>query len=513
MADQAARDVVDPHTVPTRTRFAFGVGSSAEALSLYTLGTLGMIFYNQVLGLDVFLAGLVPTLAIFFDAISDPLIGSWSDRVRSKRWGRRHPFMFVAPVPIAISFYFVFNPPDGLEGYSLFAWFLVWSVSLRTFMTIYHVPHLAMGGELSKEYTERTKIMSYNNFFTWLGGAGLIKVNQLVFFATVAEVSNGFLNPEAYPRFSISIAIVIATILFTSAWFTRDRIPLLPQATAAAGKFSFREFYGDLGKAFRNRNYLFLMIALFSLSMMLGIRGGMTMYMNIYYWELDAEDLATLIFVASAIGYLAGFFLSTHVHGRFDKRATIVTTAALLSVFPAMPVILRLMGLFPENGSDSLLVGIAIFAGLGAVSGSMLNISVMSAIADIADENALKYGVRQEGILYSARMFFAKLDNSIGHLLAAIALSIIAFPDNAVPGEVDPDIIWWLGMVDSPLAIVPGLIAACFYAQYRINKSGYQDTRRKLEAQDAGLAAAAAADELDQSATPGGEPNDGPTRT
>ena len=478
--NQDSRDLIDPHTVPTKSRLAFGVGSTAETLSLYSVGALGMLFYNQVLGLDILLAGLVPTLAIFGDAISDPLIGSWSDRFRSKKWGRRHPFMLLAPIPVAVSFWMVFNPPETLAGGSLFWWFLAWSVVLRTFMTVYHVPHLAMGGELSKEYTERTKIMSYNNFFGWIGGAGFFKINSTVFFATTAQTANGFLRPDAYEPFSITIAIVIAIVLFVSAWFTLDRIPHLPQPAQLASRFGFREFYGDLFKAFGNRNYLFLMIALFALSMMLGIRGGMGTYMNIYYWEFRSEDIGNLILMGSFFGYISGFLFSARIHNRFDKRATIVTTAVTLSVFPAMPVILRLMGFFPENGSWMLLPAVAAFGALAAASGSIINISVMSAIADIADENALKYGVRQEGILYSARTFFAKLDNSLGHGVAAVALKMIEFPDKAVPGEVDVDIVWWLGIVDSPLAIVPGLIAACFYARYRIDKSGYEETRKRL---------------------------------
>jgi Na+/melibiose symporter-like transporter len=478
--NQDLRDLIDPHTVPTKSRLAFGVGSTAETLSLYSVSALGMLFYNQVLGLDILLAGLVPTLAIFGDAISDPLIGSWSDRFRSKKWGRRHPFMLLAPIPVAVSFWMVFNPPETLAGGSLFWWFLAWSVVLRTCMTVYHVPHLAMGGELSKEYTERTKIMSYNNFFGWIGGAGFFKINSTVFFATTAQTANGFLRPDAYEPFSITIAIVIAIVLFVSAWFTLDRIPHLPQPAQLTSRFGFREFYGDLFKAFGNRNYLFLMIALFALSMMLGIRGGMGTYMNIYYWEFRSEDIGNLILMGSFFGYISGFLFSARIHNRFDKRATIVTTAVTLSVFPAMPVILRLMGFFPENGSWMLLPAVAAFGALAAASGSIINISVMSAIADIADENALKYGVRQEGILYSARTFFAKLDNSLGHGVAAVALKMIEFPDKAVPGEVDADIVWWLGIVDSPMAIVPGLIAACFYARYRIDKSGYEETRKRL---------------------------------
>jgi len=204
--------------------------------------------------------------------------------------------------------------------------------------------------------------------------------------------------------------------------------------------------------------------------------------MNVYFWELSALDIGNLILMGSLVGYVSGFLFSARIHGRFDKRATIVATALLLSIFPAMPVILRMLGMFPENGSPFLLWSIAGFGALAAACGSILNISVMSALADVADENALKYGIRQEGILYSARTFFAKLDNSLGHGMAAVALKVLEFPDRAVPGAVDASTIWWLGVIDSPLAIVPGVIAAGFYAQYRIDRKQYEDTRRKLTA-------------------------------
>jgi Na+/melibiose symporter-like transporter len=63
-------------------------------------------------------------------------------------------------------------------------------------------------------------------------------------------------------------------------------------------------------------------------------------------------------------------------------------------------------------------------------------------------------GHRQEGTLYAARTFFAKLDNSIGHGIASLSLWLIAFPDNARPGEVDGTTIWWLGMIVSPTTII-----------------------------------------------------------
>ncbi len=476
----AASREVDPHTVPTRTRLAFGVGATAEYMSLYSLTVLGLLFYNQVLGLDILLAGLVPMIALLTDAISDPFIGSLSDRFRHKRLGRRHPFMFVAPIPIAISFYCVFSPPAGLQGYELFTWFLLSSISLRTFMTIYHVPHLAMGAELAKDYTERTKILSYNNFFTWLGGGGVFKFNTMVFFVVAGTAGNSLINPDNYSAFAITLSLAIVVVLFASAWFTRDRIPTLPQPPEHLSRFSFKAFLGDLYGAFSNRNYLMLMIGFFCLSLMLGVRTALSNYMNIFYWELPGQDIGTLIFVGTLVGYSTGFLLTTRLHYRFDKRLVIVLGAVGLTIFPAMPVILRLFDMFPENGSPWLLWAIVVFQTLSSASGSILNISVMSALADIADENELRIGHRQEGVLYAARTFFAKLDNSIGQGLAALVLWMIAFPDQATPGQVAADTLWWLGMIDSPITIIPGILAAVFYARYRINRASNDETKRQL---------------------------------
>jgi Na+/melibiose symporter-like transporter len=134
----------------------------------------------------------------------------------------------------------------------------------------------------------------------------------------------------------------------------------------------------------------------------------------------------------------------------------------------------------PESGSAALLPFLIIFAGLAAMVGSIMNISVMSALADIADENEVKYGYRQEGVLYSTRALFSKLDSAIGHFFASVALAVIAFPKKAAPGHVDQDVLNHLGLVDGPVAMIPGLIAAFFYARYRINKSSYEATKARL---------------------------------
>jgi glycoside/pentoside/hexuronide:cation symporter, GPH family len=106
----------------------------------------------------------------------------------------------------------------------------------------------------------------------------------------------------------------------------------------------------------------------------------------------------------------------------------------------------------------------------------------MSALADIADENELLYGLRQEGVLYSTRALAAKVDQALGAALAGFALTAINFPKKAQPGQVDYDAVWNLAMVDGVLAAIPGLIAAVCYARYAITREKHDATRLALAA-------------------------------
>ena len=108
-----------------------------------------------------------------------------------------------------------------------------------------------------------------------------------------------------------------------------------------------------------------------------------------------------------------------------------------------MTVNLALLGLAPANSSWAL-VAFIIFLERFRLFGAALNISVMSALADIADEHELEDRPKTRRDFYSARAFFAKAMNAIGHVVAGLALQYyVMLPPSRVPGDVAPDIIRW----------------------------------------------------------------------
>src|SRR6185436_5570304 len=98
-------------------------------------------------------------------------------------------------------------------------------------------------------------------------------------------------------------------------------------------------------------------------------------------------------------------------------------------------------GVMPPNGSPSLYPILICFFIIYSCAGALLMISALSALADVADEYELDTGKRQEGVFYSSRILFGKLTSGFGHIVAGVAMDLIAFPDNAKPGEVAADVV------------------------------------------------------------------------
>lgn len=458
-------------------KISYSLGSTAEAVVITTTSSFLLLFYNQVQGLPAAHVGMALAAGLIVNAVFDPLVGSWSDRTRSK-WGRRHPFMFASILPAAACFYAVFNPPEFGEMGQLI-WLAVMNTLLLQAMTLYHTPHLALGGELSDDYLERSSVMGYNTFCLWIGDTLGWLLSFRVFFAATEQFPNGALDPARWPVFSTTIAIAVVVLLGYSSWSTRSRIPYLPKPAADTPGFGPRELLRDVGRSLSNRNYVVLLFGLFFISMMVGVRGGLWLYGATFFWRLTNDQISWFA-LGSFSGYLFAAFVVKPLHARFDKRWTGTFALLLYSVGPAIPLGLGYMGILSTDtpGLLWLLIG---FSVLQHAPYSVMTTTIYSALADIADENELKFGMRQEGILYSTRTFFARVDQALGTAVAGWVLTTIAFPAKAVPGQVDKAVLMGLAAA-FVLSTIPGLIATIFYGMLRVTRSSHDATRKALAA-------------------------------
>ena len=165
--------------LPTRLRLTQGLGAMAFGVKDNGFSFFLLIFYNQVLGMDAGLVGLALMLALVFDAVLDPLIGYFSDRTYTK-WGRRLPWLYIAPWPLAIMWVILWSPPTG-EAPS-FLGLLGIAVGVRVLLSACEVPQVSLLPEITADYDERTTLFRYRYLMGWGGGILMMVLAYTVWF-------------------------------------------------------------------------------------------------------------------------------------------------------------------------------------------------------------------------------------------------------------------------------------------------------------------------------------------
>jgi GPH family glycoside/pentoside/hexuronide:cation symporter len=142
-------------SVPLSRHLNYSLGMLAPSALIVFSRSFLLFFYSQVVGLDPWLAGIALTIGRVWDAVSDPLMGSISDRTRS-RWGRRRPYILLGAVPLALTYVAMWVPPLGWSQMELFVYLTVTDIAFNTLITVVTIPYASLGAELSSDYHERT---------------------------------------------------------------------------------------------------------------------------------------------------------------------------------------------------------------------------------------------------------------------------------------------------------------------------------------------------------------------
>jgi GPH family glycoside/pentoside/hexuronide:cation symporter len=463
--------------LPTRTKVLYGIGSVAYGVKDNGFQFFLLLYYNQVLGLPEAWVGLGIMVALLVDAFGDPLVGYVSDHWRS-RWGRRHPFMYAAALPVAGAYWLLWSPPVGLPPAQLLAYFVAVAVLVRICISFYEIPSASLVPELTADYDDRTAILSFRFFFGWWGGLGMAVAAYAVFLHPDAAHPMGVLNPVGYRHYGVAASLVMLAAILVSALGTHSYIPRLrpPPARHALG---LRGAFRQLAETLSNRSFMALFVAGIFAAIGVGITSALAIYINTYFWELTASQMSVLVlplFLAalSAVGIAPA--LSVRLG---KKRAAIGVSAAALVTAPA-PMALRLLGLFPANGTPLLLPAVLLFNAVSTTLFITSGILTASMVADLAEDSEVATGRRSEGVFVAANMFVQKAVSGVGIFASSLLLGAVGFPRGAQPGAVDPAVIWRLGFVYVTLLVTVYAIAIGFLSTYRISRESHEENLRRL---------------------------------
>jgi Na+/melibiose symporter-like transporter len=248
----------------------------------------------------------------------------------------------------------------------------------------------------------------------------------------------------------------------------------------------------EIRVALKNRSFAWLFAGVLIVFMMVGVDSALNLHMNTYFWELSSrENIA--FFMAYPGGALVGTMFARKLNEIFDKKPSIVFGTGWWAVCQIVPVVLRLLGWFPDNGTDALLwtlVGIKFVQGVGVVQAL---ITFGSMVADIVDEHELRTGKRQEGIFFASVSFSGKFTTGIGNVVGGVALDLISWPRGVeiqTAADVPAQTLIWLGLVYGPIVAGFAVVSVWCYTKHQLNRERHSQIVRELEVRRQAAAAA-----------------------
>lgn len=463
--------------IGSKTRIVYGLGSASNGIMESAFSVFLIFYYTQVIGISASWAGFAILCALAVDAISDPLIGHWSDKFRS-RWGRRHPFMYLSVVPLGLSFYFLFNPPEGIDSQFGFAWLLVFAVSVRLWISFYSIPSNAMIAEMTSDYHERTRLVSLRGLFAWGAGIGMSFLAYSFLFNATNGYPDGRLNPTAYESYGFIGALALVVTIVVSSVGTHHLIPMMDKRIPK-GQISLG-FFSEFRSIFRTHAFRILFLATLIGSVTNGVLDTLRLFVNTYFWGFTSDQLSILL-IGTTLGVLLAFTGLRFLAHRIEKKPLVIMFMVISVVAGTLPIVLRLVGWMPENGTNILLAIITFTTAAGAIGGFGALALGASMLADVVDVHHLHSGSRLEGMHFASFTFSAKATTGIGGFIAGIALDVIQFPTKAEPGQVSEITIAALGGMTALIVGVTLGVSLLLLMRYPITKQQHSDVLALLD--------------------------------
>ncbi len=469
--------------VPLWVKLCQGAGALPGQHKDWAFNTLLLLYYSQVLGLPASYAGSVLAVALILDAISDPLVGAYSDNFKSK-YGRRHPFMLAAILPVTLSIFALFSPPEGLSTAGLTAWMFIATVTVRLTFTFFVVPWNAIAAELSQDYRERTNIITYRMAVGWIGGVIFIFTMYSLVFPTSEAYSNSLLDPSRYPLFAFIVSSLVLVWMLIPTFGTLGQIRFLPQPTSAAPRQSLHDMLKRTLLALRSRNFRRIFLATLISSAVLGTGQVFDVYMNLFFWEFSTEDIRWFSFVV--IGAIVSFVTAGLWQARFEKSQIMGWSLLAFTALAMAKVLFRFADIWPENGDPSLVWWFVGHGCLGAYTGSMVLIMFASMVADTVDEQDYEHGLRQEGIFSAGIAFAGKAVTSLGLMIGGFLLDfVIQMPRDGVPGSIAEDTLFRLAVTDGIAIPAFNLLAFWLLTRYSLDRHRLSEIQAALKERSA----------------------------
>ena len=473
--------VTTAHKVPFSQKVAFGLGMLANQMFPAALGIF-MVVLVQDMGFPTWMWGILFFLPRAYDAILDPIMGFVSDNTRSK-WGRRRQYVFIGAVLMGVGFIAMWqlHRADGIP-YN-FAYFLFWSLVFFTGLTVFSIPYVAMGYEMSDDFHERTSIMAVAQ---WIGQWAWVIAP---WFWVVMYDPKWFPNADSAAR-TLSVWVGVACMLlamvpaiFLPSRSTKDDTHLVPLTLANIG-MGFKELLAGFKEAFGCAPFRKLCGATFLIFNAFNTVAAFSFFIVVYHL-FNGDTAAAWIWptLFGSIGALVTTFAVIPTVAWMSRKVG-KKTAFMLSQGISLLGYVLLWFLMVPGKPWMFMFALPFFSfGIGGLFTLM-----MSMTADVCDLDELATGKRREGIFGAIYWWMVKLGFAVAGLLSGAIMAFVAFTPGAAvqpAGAVDG-----LRLFYSGVPILGTLLAMWIMRNYDLDEKRAMEVNAELQRRKQPAAAA-----------------------
>lgn len=437
---------------------AFGVKDSGFSFFL-------LPFYNLVLGVEAWVVSAALATALVVDAFVDPLLGHLSDRTYT-RWGRRLPWLYFAPFPLAVIWTLLWSPPfTGTPGF----WEIVaLAVGVRLMLSACEVPSVSIVPEITEDYVERTTLFRFRFLSGWMGGL-LMMVMAFTVFLPTPEAQ---LQPDGYAAYGLFGAVIMVISVIGSAAGQHRVIARLPDHKPPP--FSLPGAFAEIFDAFREKAFVIFALGGLAAYVGQGMTFSITQYVNLYIWQFT--DTAFKIYPGILfLSVVLMFVIVGPLHERYGKPLSAAVASLVSVAFYFTPYAFFLAGLWPQTGTTASTTLVLAFLLFGNTAGIVAIISATSMVAEIVEAFEERTGKRAEGTFYSGNWLVQKCATGGGILLTGLLISLVGLEPGTPPAEVSEEIVRNLAILYMGSAFLIAMIAAYWLARFPITRAQHEE--------------------------------------
>ena len=446
-----------PGHVPTSVVARYGAGQLGAQIFRDTPAVLLPLFMTTILGVPAWLAGFVVLIPKLWLIVCDPLVGAWSDRVKT-RVGRT-PFLLAGAICTSLGFAGLFLVTGYTSPYLAAAAICALFFVASTAFSIYSVPYLAIASELSADPHERTRIMVYRMLFTILG----------------VLVGVGFAQPAIFALGGGAYGWHVVTGVLALVCLASMLVPAigLRRVATIAGHGAPVRLLDQIGPVLRNRPYMTLLATTFIQN--IGQAAGYTVIGFVYLFAARAIWLIPLFVLTMSCGSLVSQPMWLSLSRRFGKArcyvvASLIWTAVTVTWFFLRPgddvlVTLPFVGALATQHVLVLVRGFII----GVVNAGFVLLA-LSMMTDTVDYQRRHFGIAHEGVfagLYSAA---EKLSFALGPVIAGLVLSVFGFTSSTGGATTQSaQAITGILLLYSLIPATTQVLSLIIFARYRLD--------------------------------------------